>query len=364
VRRMRAARAAFYQSLWRAASAATGTLMTIDKSGVVEMRRGELCLKARENETQLDDPSAMKRAGDKLLVHRLLAQNGIPVPHHMVVNIGEYDRALSRLQSSGGPLVVKPAASTGGGAGVTTNVFTAGQLRAAMAWSRTFGRDILIEQQIEGDCYRILSMDGEHLDSILRHPPTVVGDGRSTIRSLLHKENLRRVKEGGRRAQVLIAADRDLVNTLARQGLGLGSRPAAGAVVRLKQVINENALRENSPASGLLCADIIAAARKAAELVGVRLAGVDVICRDPSLALEVSGGAVIEVNAQPGLYYHHIEDQRPSVAKRILEVYFGGRPEATQLVRAVSRSGDAAVAVSQRARAWTKGIMHRLRSTP
>jgi cyanophycin synthetase len=250
------------------------------------------------------------------------------VPRHLVVGIGEFERARSYLQSSGAPLVVKPMAFTGGGHGVTTNVLTARQLKSAMAWSHTFGRDILIEQQIEGDCYRILLMDGEHLDSILRRPPTVVGDGRSTVQGLLRKENLRRVKEGARRSQALITTDQDLVNTLARQGLKLLSRPPAGAVVRLKQVINENAIQENEPAGAILCPEIIAAARTAAEVVGLRLAGVDVICRDPSLPLAASGGVIIEVNAPPLLYYHHLEGRDVSVAPMILEAYLEVRREA------------------------------------
>lgn len=344
-RQMWAARQAFYESLWRTASAAIGASTTVDPDGVIEMRRGELCFKALGNETQVDDQGAMARAGNKLVTHRLLSQGGIPVPGHVMVKLGEYDRALRYLTSKGGPVVVKPAASTGGGAGVTTNVFTPGQLRSAMSWSRTYGKDILVEQQIEGDCYRILLMDGKHIDSVLRRPPTVLGDGRCTIAQLLRNENRRRIEQGAARAQALISVDRDLANTLARQGFGLELRPAAGAVVRLKQVINDNALHENSPASDLLCVDIVASARKAAELVGARYVGVDVICRDPSLALEASGGAVIEVNTQPGLVWHNIGGRGPSVVKQILELYFGGRSENSQSIR-LQRASETALAGS------------------
>jgi cyanophycin synthetase len=346
-RRMWAARADYYRSVWRAASEATGISAKIGDNGVIEMRRGELCLTTRDNVTQLEDPNALLRADDKQVTHRLLSRGGIPVPRHVVVNLGEYDRALSHLLSQGGPVVVKPAASTGGGAGVTTNVFTAAQLRSAMARSRTFCRDILIEQQIEGDCYRILLMDGKHIDSVLRLPPTVVGDGRSTVRQLLRRENERRLEQGAERSQVLIGVDRDVTNTLARQGLGLWSRPASGAVVRLKQAVNENALQENAPAGGLLCRDIIETARKAAELVGVRLAGVDVVCRDPSIPLRASGGAIVEVNTHPGLYYHNVEGRGPLVAKKILEAYFGVGHEATQLVNSTARDHDPAIDVTR-----------------
>jgi glutathione synthase/RimK-type ligase-like ATP-grasp enzyme len=320
VRRMWAARVGFYRAMWRRACEATGVKLSIGRDGEMEMSRGGKVLRARDNETYVDDPSAIRRAGDKLLVHRLLDQAEIPTPRYMVVSIDEFDRALSFLRSSDAPVVVKPMAFTGGGCGVTTNVMTEKQLRAAMAWARTFRREILIEQQIEGDCYRILFLDGEHLDSIRRRPPSVIGDGRSTIRQLLRRENLRRVNEGARRSQAMLVTDRDLVNTLARQGLTLSSRPGAGVIVRLKQIVNENAIQENEPAGAVLCPEIITAARAAAELVGLRLAGVDLICRDPSLPLSASGGAILEVNARPNLYYHHLEGREASIAVKILTV--------------------------------------------
>jgi D-alanine-D-alanine ligase-like ATP-grasp enzyme/SAM-dependent methyltransferase len=348
-RRMQAARAAFYQSMWENASAAAGATLTRSGNDVIEMRRGGVCLRARENETEVDDLAVLERAGDKFETHQLLSRGGLPVPGHILVTLGKYDHALSYLRRNGGPLVVKPASSTGGGAGVTTNVFTAGELRSAMSWARSYGKDILIERQIEGDCYRILFMDGEHIDSIRRDPPTVVSDGRSTIRQLLRRENQRRLEQGAKRSQVLIAADRDMANTLARQGLGPESRPAAGMVVRLKQAINENALQENSAAATLLCADIIESSRDAAELVGVRLAGVDVICRNPSLPLEASGGAIIEVNTQPGLYYHDIEGRGSLIAQRILERYFESGPRTGRQVGEIDRGDKTAEAGSYEA---------------
>ena len=90
-----------------------------------------------------------------------------------------------------------------------------------------------------------------------------------------------------------------------------------------------SAIQENEPACAILCPEIIAAARTAAEVVGLRLAGVDVICRDPSLPLAASGGAIIEVNAPPFLYYHHLEGRDVSVAAMILKAYLEVRREAS-----------------------------------
>src|SRR5271165_6198036 len=123
-RRMIRARAMFYESLWRSAAAATGASVAVSSNNVIEIRRGEIALRVRENVTEVDDAASVARAADKLISHQLMSQGGIPVPRHILVKLGDYERALAYLRSIGGPLVVKPAASTGGGEGVTTNVFT------------------------------------------------------------------------------------------------------------------------------------------------------------------------------------------------------------------------------------------------
>lgn len=323
VRRMRDLRSQFYMNMWRHAAEATGAHLSTLPNGTVEIERVGRKIRVHDNITSLDSPSTLKRAEDKVAVRALLFRFGIPVPHHIVIKLGELDKALQMLRSSRRPLVVKPAERTSGGAGVSTNVTTAPRLRAAIAWAHRYGSRILIEEQIEGDCYRVLVMDGEVLDTVVRHPPRIIGDGASTVRQLISHENTLRLKAGATRAQVLIGIDPDLRNTLASQALNLRARPAKGEVVVLKQVINDNGGRENVPVNGRLCSAIHASARRAAEVVGSRLAGVDIICCDPSVALEESGGAILEVNTVPGFYYHyHRDDSSVPIADRVLNRFF------------------------------------------
>ena len=321
-RHMWAQRVQFYQSMWRKAAAETGASIDIDDGGAITMRKNGRCLKARDNETYVDSEAPIHRAGDKILVHNLLRANEIAVPQHVLVGIGEFSRALEFMAAAGGAVVVKPASQTGGGSGVTTNVTTASRLRSAMGLARTFCREILLEQQIAGDSYRVLFMDGRLVDSIIRFSPSVTGDGKSTIAGLLRSENAERVRAGIKRSQVLIGDDDDLRNTVAMQGLGMGSVLEPGRRVTLKQAINQNALQENAPATQLLCPAIIEEARKASELAGLRLAGVDVMTCDASRPLNQTGGAIIEVNAPPNLYYHHLDGRKDSVATSILRAFF------------------------------------------
>src|SRR5512146_904352 len=310
----------FHVRMWRSAAASVGAVCRTEPDGVVEIERGDRRVRVRDNVTSLNEPAAVARAADKAGMQALLASSGLAVPKAIVIEVGDFERALAMLDATQCPLVVKPAGSTGGGAGVSTDVTNVGRLRTAGAWARTFARHILIEEQVEGDCYRVLIMDGEVIDTVLRHPPRVVGDGVSTIRRLIHRENDFRLEAAAEHPQVPIRFDVDLRNTLANQGLRLRSRLAKGKVVALKRVINDNGERENVPANGRLCPAILDAACKAAGIVGTRLAGVDVICKDTTVPLEVSGGAIIEVNAAPGFYCHSNKetDSTFPVAERVL----------------------------------------------
>ncbi|MGH7089921.1 MAG: hypothetical protein ACREFQ_13580 [Stellaceae bacterium] len=324
VQRMREFRDEFYRRVWQEAAEQAGARWSACSAAVADIVSAHGRLRVSNNVTSLDDPATLLLAGDKPAVYRLLAKSGVVVPRHVVLAANRADRLERTLNTIGPPLVVKPATDTGSGHGVSTNVMTRRQLRHAFAWACAHGQRVLIERQIEGHCFRVLILDGEVLDTVKRRRVSFVGDGRSTIRSLIARENALRLESGTERAQVLIRRDPDLGNTLLAQGLRLRSRPRAGARIELKRVVNDNGTDENEAACGVLCPAILHSARRAAQAVGLRLAGVDIICRDASVPLEQSGGAVIEVNATPGFHYHyHRRGERCEIAAKILEAAFG-----------------------------------------
>jgi cyanophycin synthetase len=180
-------------------------------------------------------------------------------------------------------------------------------VRAAAAAS-VCGQDLLIEKQERGDVFRLLYLDGKLLDAVLRKPPAVTADGKSSVRELVRLENENRLNCGAAVAHALVAIDMDMRKTLAKQGLSLSSVPAQGTEVTLKTVNNDNCQKDNFSAVGMLCESIIDDGAAAAAAVGVRLAGIDVITTDPTVPLAESGGVILEVNATPS-YHHHYHKQ-------------------------------------------------------
>ena len=318
-RQVVASRVGFYRAVWDEAAAQCNGTVTALEGRLLEIRCGDVVLRTRTNLTSLDDQITVAVADDKPLVYRLFAARGLPVPPHVVCAADDLGSAWAFARSLGRPCVVKPAQASGA-IGITTGVRTRWELVKALAYGGAFGSDLLVEEMVVGGIYRLLYLDGELLDAVRRDPPTVTGDGDATIEVLVEAENARRLAGGIEACQSLIKVDGELKHTLRRAGRSLRTVPAAGEVVLIKNVVNDNRREDNVPATDQLCAEVVRAGAEAAAAVGTRLAGVDIITPDPSRPLADVGGVVIEVNQSPGYYYHYYRrDGRVPVATLILE---------------------------------------------
>jgi cyanophycin synthetase len=87
--------------------------------------------------------------------------------------------------------------------------------------------------------------------------------------------------------------------TIQKQGLQIESVPEAGrrVLVSRKGNMTNDCTDEVHPEVAHACA-------LAARVVGLDIAGVDLVCEDISRPLQEQGGAIVEVNAGPGLLMH------------------------------------------------------------
>lgn len=321
-------RVAFYERAWREAADKLGAKCTPLGMGILEIQLGQARTRVMESTSGIDDPATLAVLLDKPLTHRLLASEGLPVPRYREFSLRNMAPAIRFLEEAGGDCVVKPANGTGGGRGVTTGVQTKAHLARAAAAAAVYTEDLMIEQQVPGDNYRLLYLDGVLVDSFIRRPPTVVGDGRSTVRRLVRQANEERLRSRAGVSQILLSIDYEMRRTLAKQGLSLRSVPAEGQLVVLKNVVNDNRGDDNTTATALLCPSIIEDCARAVRKLDIRLAGIDIITRDPTVPLTEAGGVILEVNAPPNYYYHyHKKDGEFRLADHVLErvLLRGGR---------------------------------------
>ena len=311
-------RSRFYTDLWRDAAFQLGASIEPLGNEILEIRLRHDCTRVQQNTTAIDAAISVAVAQSKPLVHRLLAKIHLRTPAYCEFTLSEIGKAAAFVEKCATKCVVKPV-NGGGGCGVTTGVTGSFDLVRAAASAAVYGPNLMVEHQVQGDVYRLLYFDGKLLDAVLRKPSAVMADGRSSVRDLIRIENEARLKAGPNVAHALIIIDTDVRSTLAAQGLNLSSIPQAGRLVTLKSVINDNSQRDNVSAKQLLCRSIVEDGAAAAEAVGVRLAGVDVVTSDPGVPLAESGGAILEVNTTPSYHHHyHKRDGSYPVAVHLL----------------------------------------------
>jgi cyanophycin synthetase len=291
------------QEMWCDAARELGAEVRVLAPGIFEFALQGKTARVRGQATPFSDRVSIDVADNKPLAYRILADAGLPVPAREVVEAGGSARPelLGRL---GAPVIVKPAGAEGG-AGVTGEVRTPGQLRRALGQAWKWDDEALVEHQADGDTYRVLLLDGEVLGVLRRTRPRIVGDGRSRIDELILREYARRTEREGPSGLKHFAVDLDCVFTLAREGRAIDSVLATGESIVIKTATNYNGPEENHTVTGPAPAGIAEAARAAAAALGTRIAGVDIVTPDPARPLAEAGGVVLEANPVPALTHHY-----------------------------------------------------------
>jgi D-alanine-D-alanine ligase-like ATP-grasp enzyme len=294
----------FHRTVWEsAAEALDASVERLDSTGLRIGRNGSSTV-VRGKRIMLDDPSKLVVAEDKRAVHDLLADEGLTVSEQLAFRASDPSPAIAFLARHQSPCVVKPLASSGGGIGMTGEIRSRDDLLRAALKAWRWSDDLLIERQLPGLVYRLLLLDGELLDVVERQPPMLVGDGRSTVAALVRRENAIRLADEDLVGS-LLRLDLDAVLTLRSQGLTLRSIPEASRAFRVKSATSQNARSDNVTYKGELSSELVDEARRAVEALGLQLGGVDLVTPDPTRPLAVAGGAISEVNGEPGLQHHY-----------------------------------------------------------
>ena len=274
-------------------------------------------------ETDRTSAIAETISSDKDLTKRLLTQCGIPVPEGQIVKTA--DEAWEAAQDIGLPVVVKPLDGNRGW-GVSLDVNTEEAVRQAWVAAEKEGSEVLIERYVRGDEHRVLVVGDRVVAAVRGETATITGDGVSTVEQLIdsqiNTDPRRGVAEGFPLDLIRLDTPRGEMSLLQiqRQGLEPTSVPEKGRIV----VVQRNG-NLNNDVTDLVHPEVAAVATLAARVIGLDIAGIDIVTQDISRPLEETQGAIIEVNAGPGLLMHvkpAVGQPRP-VGKAIVEHLFG-----------------------------------------
>jgi cyanophycin synthetase len=319
-------RAGFYASYWENAAQQLGAHVNRSGNDYLEVASNGSSARVKGNYVDLDTYFSRGLADDKVFVTGLVGELGFFAPRFREYTLRSLSSAVRFLEEVGGPCVVKPRVGSGG-CGITTAVNTRRRLiEASLATSNSLTLpELIIEEQIAGDSYRLLYLDGTLLHGVKRGRCTVIGDGRSTIRELVDRENVSRLTDSTLQSLSPLTVDLEMKYVLTDQGKTLRTVPARGERVVVKNVCNQNCRRDQEDVTAHVHADYAEFATAIGARVGGHLIGIDMMSEDVSVSPSQSGTAITEINIPPGLHYHElIENQHtysgvgPAVLKYLL----------------------------------------------
>ena len=252
---------------------------------------------------EVDTTSAVSEsiAQDKDLTKKLLLAAGVPVPVGQPVDT--VDEAWAVAEKIGLPVVVKPQDGNQG-KGVTVNIVSRDHLELAFRAAAEYG-EVMVEKFLPGNDYRLLVVGSQMVAAARRDPPQVIGDGVHKVHELVEIVNADpRRGEGHSTSLTKIRLDDIAIARLNVQGLTAESVPDKGRRVILRNNANLSTGGSATDVTDDVHPEMAARAVAAAQMVGLHICGVDVVCESVLRPLEEQNGGVVEVNAAPGLRMH------------------------------------------------------------
>ena len=285
---------------------------------------------------------------DKDLTKQLLTMCGVPVPEGQIVDSPA--AAWEAAQDVGLPVCIKP--TDGNHArGVSLELSLREDIEAAYDIALAEGSEVIVERFIRGEEHRLLVVGEQVVAANKGETASVIGDGVHTVLELIELQ----INSDPRRGEeedfpldtIRLDEHTTSVLELKRQGLSAESVPEVGRQVLIMRTGNMS-----MDVTDLVHPDVAAQAVLAARVVGLDIAGVDLVVQDISKPLGPQGGAIVEVNAGPGLLMHlkPATGQPRPVGQAIANHLF--KPEDNGRIPVVGIMGDADTTRPAKLLAW------------
>lgn len=315
-------------------------IMRIGENSMVQLGYGKYHRKIQATLTDQTSCMAVDIACDKELTNNILRRNGLPVPEGKIVTTVE--EAILVSEKLGFPVVVKPH-NGNQGKGVSLNLNSKDEIIRAFKIAKQYSDRILVERFISGKHYRMAIVGNKVVAASERIAAHVIGNGKNTIRELIDIENRNPLRgEGHQKPLTKIQIDEVMLLILDKSRMSLESIPRAGEIVYLRE--NDNL------STGGIAVDVtedvhpdnIKLALRAAKIIGLDVAGIDITTEDISKPIMENDGAIIEINACPGIRMHHYPSKgKPrNVAKAIVDLLFPeGKPHSVPVISVTGTNG-------------------------
>lgn len=294
----------------------------LNEQSLVQLGYGRHQKRIQATTTANTNMIATDIAGNKHATKKMLGDMGVPVPKGY--RIRDLDELENTLSAVGYPAVIKPLDGNHG-KGATVGITDLEHAEIAFEKAKEYSRWVIVEQQLTGADFRALVVNNRLIAVAERIPAHIVGDGKNTIEKLIELANADpRRGFGHENVLTLIEIDGQTMRCIKAKDYTLETVLPEGEILHLKTTANISTggtaidrTDEVHPLNVFLFERI-------ARIIGLDVAGVDIIAPNVSEPLAESGGGIIEVNAAPGFRMHlsPSEGIGRNVAEHVLDMLF------------------------------------------
>lgn len=274
----------------------------LDKYNLVQLGTGKYQKRIRATITSDTNFIAVETADNKHLTNMMLYDAGLPVPDSIITkDLSEIIDFYNKIKQT---ITVKPLEGYRG-EGVSIYLDNEKEIEKAFKWAKSYDDDIIAQPTVDGNIYRMLVIDYKFCAGVKLMPPKIIGDGKSTVKELIDKLNISQNRGIGDKCKLTrIKIDDITLHILESRGLNVESVLPEGEAITIK---TSGSMRLGSSAIDI--SDEIHPINKflverAAKVIGLNVAGIDVIAPNLKDSLLENNGKIIEINAAPDFRMH------------------------------------------------------------
>lgn len=237
---------------------------------------------------------------NKFLSYQYVTSLGFEVPKFCIYkNETEAKLFLDKL----GSIVVKPS-DADQGMGVTVDVDNYDKLSKAylLAKNHSVRDTVILQEQLEGNLYRLLVIGGKFFAAACKHLVYVIGDGSSTVKELIADKNKDPLRSMSALTPLKTIKLEDVRACIGDDGLA--ETPPIGVRKTVINIASISMGGESEDATDLVHDDYIAAVERISRSLKLDICGFDIISKDISVSAGPRVLPLVELNSLPGFRMH------------------------------------------------------------
>ncbi|MCP1197818.1 N-acetylglutaminylglutamine synthetase [Notoacmeibacter sp. MSK16QG-6] len=283
--------------------------VTDAEGGFFQLSYGGRTVQCRESLTEFTSAIAMSICDDKSVTRRVVEKAGVRVPSQITTKAP--DDKIKQFLDDHSALVVKPARGEQG-RGITVGVKSQDELEKAITAARKVADEVLIEEMVEGSDLRLVMINYKLVAAAIRKPAQIVGDGESTVETLIEHQSRRRSAATGGESRIPL--DEDTRATCLAGGYDMTDVLPDGKTLQVRKTANLHTGGTIHDVTGEVHPTLVDAAVRTARAINIPVTGIDFMVKSP----RGPDYAFIEANERPGLANH---EPQPT-AERFIDLLF------------------------------------------